>query len=204
MTSSRFRSLNAKLLAIYVPLVCLAVLILFAGLELRFYTSERNKLAASAQNIADVQGTGIGQAAWEYDEEQIQAQLSDLERLSQVQGAIVYDTSGQVLGRYGNPDEEPNRPDFRVERDLFFGHGSVREPVGHFVVTVHAGEVRKQLIARLKADGLILAVLAVALVGVTQVATGFVITRPLSRLRAAIEADKIGERAGARGVGERR
>ena len=202
MTSSRFRSLNAKLLAIYVPLVCLAVLILFAGLELRFYTSERNKLAASAQNIADVQGTGIGQAAWEYDEEQIQAQLSDLERLSQVQGAIVYDTSGQVLGRYGNPDEEPNRPDFRVERDLFFGHGSVREPVGHFVVTVHAGEVRKQLIARLKASH-------------PRRTRGGLGRRNAGgdRLRhhtAAIafagghRADKIGERAGARGVGERR
>ena len=45
----KFRSLGTKLLAIFVPLVCVAALVMFAILEIGNYRTQRANLGAGAQ-----------------------------------------------------------------------------------------------------------------------------------------------------------
>ena len=53
------KSLTAKLLAIYVPMVCLALLVVFALLQVQFYRSERAGLIQDLHRVAALQGAAL-------------------------------------------------------------------------------------------------------------------------------------------------
>ena len=57
------KSLNAKLLAIYVPLVCASVLLYFGTLEYEEYREARAELVGSLDHLASVPGTSSAAVA---------------------------------------------------------------------------------------------------------------------------------------------
>ena len=187
---SGFRTVTTKLLALYLPLVSLSVLVIFAVIEARYYVNKRDELVRSLENLVAVQSSAFASAVWEFDDVQIAALLSDLEKLPDVRGAVVRDLSGNQLGSVGDNDSPPETPEFRTERKIVHMTGTTAETVGNLVVTVHGEEIRRGLIDRVAADLLILAVLAITLVTVTTISARRIIGRPLDRLRASIERMK--------------
>ena len=181
------KSLNAKLLAIYVPLVCASVLLYFGTLEYQEYREARAELVGSLDHLASVQSTALASAVWEYDTDQIDSLLADLEKLNFIQGAAVYDAFGELLGAVGDHEAEPELSEFRSETQLKYASGSGTESVGRLIITVHSKEIWTQQFERMKLNAVVVAFLAMILVGVTFLATRVVIGRPIGRLQQAIE-----------------
>jgi signal transduction histidine kinase/CheY-like chemotaxis protein/HPt (histidine-containing phosphotransfer) domain-containing protein len=186
----RFRTITAKLLALYLPLVSLSVLVIFAVIDVRYYFNQRDELVHGLKNLMAVQSSAFAAAVWEFDDVQIAALLHDLEKLPHVRGAVVSDVSGNQLGSVGDIDSPPESPEFRTARKIIHTTGTTAETVGILVVTVHGEEIRRGLVDRLIADLLILVVLAATLVTVTTISARRIIGRPINRLRASIERMK--------------
>jgi signal transduction histidine kinase/HPt (histidine-containing phosphotransfer) domain-containing protein/FixJ family two-component response regulator len=187
--SGKIHSLSYKLLIIFVPLVCVAVVGLFAVLEYGQYRSQRADLIEALDELVNVQSSAFIPAVWELDTEQVAKLLHEVGRLPQIQGGVVLDSVGGVLASTGDWESAPSSPEFRAERLLIHKTANDQETVGKLIVTVHSAQIYQELIDRLKVNGLVLAVLVWALVASTLIATRTVLSRPLKRLRASI--DKI-------------
>jgi C4-dicarboxylate-specific signal transduction histidine kinase len=185
-----FRSLTAKLLAIYVPLVCVAVLAVFSILEFQYYRNQRAALVDSLDRLVALQGSALSAAAWEYDTGRISALLAEMRHLPQLQSAVVFDEAGRVIGQVGDINAKPESPDFRRNEQLVFRTGKISENVGRLVVTFQSGEIWKNVRWHLWMNGLILMVMAATLVAVTLVTARVVIGRPLRRLLYSIDRMK--------------
>ena len=183
----KFRSLSSKLLAIYVPLICVSALVLFAILEIGNHRTQRANLVKELNELVDIQNSAFADALWELDTAQIQTMLYDLNSVAYIRGAVVYDGIGEIQGTAGDVKSEPDTPDLKVEQRLIHGYASGQENLGRLVVIAHSGGIRENTIERLKVDGLIVLVLIGVLVGGTLLATRVVIGAPLDRLRAAME-----------------
>ena len=183
----KFRSLGTKLLAIYVPLIFVVSLILFASLEVKNYRLQRADLVKELNELVDVQSSALAAALWELDLEQIETLLAKLGNLPYVRGAAVFDIVEQPQGSIGDVEGLPEVPEFRAEQKLIHESGGNKELLGSLVVIVHSGEIWDNTIERLKVDGLIVLVLMGALVGGTLLTTRVVISAPLDRLRASME-----------------
>jgi PAS domain S-box-containing protein len=182
-----FESLTAKLLAVYLPLVCVSVLALFSVLEVRYFLTERSKLEVVLKDVVAVQSSAFVSAVWEYDTDQIEALLDDMEGFPSLQGAAVYDSQDKILGQIGDIETTPEIPQFRAENTLVYGPGKENETVGKLVAIVHSGRIWRDVIDHVKVNTLILLVLIATLVGVTLLTTRLVIGRPVARLRHSIE-----------------
>jgi len=188
---ARFRSLTAKLVAIYVPLVVSVILTLFVVLEVRFYNSERDRLVDDLKSLVSVQDTAFAAAVWEFDEGRIAKLLADLNDLPVLQGAAVYDLSGETLGLIGDVLSEPEEVDFRIDRPLVYSGGAVEEVAGRLEIIVHSNKIWKDVGDHIKTNALILLFIIIAIITVTVIATEHVVGKPLVRLRMAMENAKI-------------
>jgi signal transduction histidine kinase len=185
-----FRSLTAKLLAIYVPMVCAAVLAVFSILELQYYRNERAALINSLDRLVALQSSALSAAAWEYDTGRISALLAEMRHLPQLQSAAVFDEAGRIIGQVGDINAKPESPDFRRNRQLVFAGSKMSENVGRLVVTFDSGEIWKNVRWHLWTNGLILLVMTATLVAVTLLTVRVVIGRPIRRLLYSIERMK--------------
>ena len=183
----RSRSLNAKLIAIYLPLVGLAMIALFAILEARFFVNERDRLIESLRNLAEVQLTPLSVALWEYDSDQITKLVIDISRVPGVLRISIKDGSGDVVEQVGDFATETATPDLVVIRPVVFRSGDSRETIGELEVAGHTQIIRDELRERILVDVLILLVLIATLAAVTYLATRIAIIAPLSKLQRAIE-----------------
>ncbi|MEJ2374410.1 MAG: sensor histidine kinase [Pseudolabrys sp.] len=185
-----FRSLTAKLLAIYIPMVCVAVLVVFSILELQYYRNQRAALVNSLDRLVALQSSALSAAAWEYDTGRISALLAEMRHLPQLQSAVVFDQAGKIIGQVGDINARPESPDFRRSKQLVFSTGKITDNVGRLVVTFQSGEIWKNVRWHLWMNALILLVMATTLVAVTVLAVRVVIGRPIKRLLHSIDRTK--------------
>jgi CheY-like chemotaxis protein/signal transduction histidine kinase len=181
------RTLSAKLLRLYLPLVSFSLLVLFSILEVRYYQSQRGELIKSLEELADVQGSAFATAVWEYDNNQVVKLISELEKLPQLVSIAVYASGGEIFASFGPYTDSPQSDDLRVYSDLKYQKDDVSESVGSLVLTSHEGLIWRDLYGRLKLDALILLVMGASMFGVTVYATRTIIGRPVARLKAAID-----------------
>jgi CheY-like chemotaxis protein/signal transduction histidine kinase len=181
------RTLSAKLLRLYLPLVSFSLLVLFGILEVRYYQSQRGELIKSIEEIVEIQSSAFATAVWEYDNNQVVKLISDLEKLPQLVSIAVYATGGEIFASFGPYTDSPQSVDLRVYSDLKYQKDDVTESVGSLVLTSHEGLIWQDLYGRLKLDALILLVMGASLFGVTVYATRTIIGRPVGRLKAAID-----------------
>ncbi|MGI9302180.1 MAG: hypothetical protein ACR2RB_05650 [Gammaproteobacteria bacterium] len=184
-----FRTLLAKLLALYVPLVTLSAIAVFAIIEVQHYRSERDELIQTLDRLMLLEGPTIASAVWNYDEVQLKALLHGMERyLPYIRSVMVEDHTGDVLGVVGDPAAPPEETDLRREATLHKTHrGRTGEKIGRLTVTAHSGGIWAELKSDLLINAIMLGVLLATLVAVTLFATREVIGKPLERLRASIE-----------------
>lgn len=187
------RTLEAKLLALYVPLVGLSVLVAFVFLAFLYYFGQRDDLAERLDRIMDLQSSAIAEALWEYDMDKIEALLAELGKSPDVVGIVVRDQSGEIVESVGRVDFEPESPAFRAERPLVYRTGRIEEPVGRWSATVHTGHIRSEIFQGFRTDAVVVLVLICALIVVTTLATRRVIGRPLGLLYDSIDRMQRGE-----------
>lgn len=189
----KFRTLSAKLIAIYLPLVSLSVMVLFGVLEARFYAGKQDQLEYSLQEVARLQASNLAEAVWEYDTDAIESTLKNLERLPHFHRAAVLDSENTTIVERGAKADAVGSDTSSLRQPLKFVRGNVEEPVGFLVLTFHQRAIRTELRERLQADLLILTILAVTVLAVTIFAVRFVVGRPLRVLKASIDANRTNQ-----------
>lgn len=182
-----FRSLTAKLLAIYLPLIFVSIFTLFGFLEVRFYFSERDELVNSLRSLASVQSSAFAMATWEYDIDQVDSLLADLKNVPAVSSVAVHGSSDDVIGHFGDWKAEPEDPEFRIEQPLVYESAAVEETIGKLVITVHSGEIWNGVKDHVQTNALTLLVLVLIMVMATAIVTDRIIGQPLQRLRRSME-----------------
>jgi PAS domain S-box-containing protein len=148
------------------------------------------------QNLASVQSSAFATAAWEYDIDQINNLLADLQKLSVIKSVSVHGSSEDVIGHFGEWEADPEDPEFKNEQPLVYEAAAVKETIGKLVITVHSGEIWNGVKAHVQTNALTLIVLVLIMVLATAIVTDRVIGQPLQRLKRAMErirSEKIHE-----------
>lgn len=182
-----FTKLSTKLLAIFLLIVGVTLIGLFAILETRQYFSERRELVANLEELVNIQSQPISAALWEFDTNKVESFLVEVGRLPFVQGTVVIDTTGTIIAQNGDPNTPPKNPDFVAHKRLVFRRGINSEPVGSIRIVAHDSEILRNVWQRQSTNATILIVLLAAISGVTMITTNTFVGRPLRRLQASIE-----------------
>ena len=182
-----FTRLSAKLLAIFLVILGVTLIGLFAIFETREYYAERQDLGVTLQELIKTQSRPIATALWELDTKKINNFLKEVGRLRFVQGIVITDPAGDFVAKNGDIDTPPTSSDFVARAPLVFRGGVKLETVGSIKIIVHDGEIRRHVMLRVQNDAFIILVLLVALSGATIFATNKVIGRPLTLLQASID-----------------
>ncbi len=182
-----FRSLTAKLLAIYLPVILFCTLLLFAAIEIQNYRHAKEELIVSLNRFVESQNIVLAKLLWENDTETLNAAVDQFANNQNLLSAVVYDRAKNVIAETGSSDTLPEVSELRVVRALNYVTAEKIHYVGSLVITFDLEKVRQQTVRRLIEDALTLlmlfGVIVVAIIAVTRVVVG----RPLDRLQEAIE-----------------
>jgi signal transduction histidine kinase/CheY-like chemotaxis protein len=182
----QFRSLTSKLLAVYLPLVLLSLITLFALQGIDFYYRQRAQLIGDLQQIALIQTQAAATAIWELDISRLKSAATEIDRLDNIQGFRIEDETGAVLAESGDPDLPVESPDFLITRPIVYSRGTSKETLGTLTVTGDSGYIWRDLKTQIQSILLSLVVLLLALVGATLLAIRIVIGRPIKLLHQSI------------------
>jgi signal transduction histidine kinase/DNA-binding response OmpR family regulator len=182
----RYRSLTSKLLAVYIPLVLLSLVTLFAVQGIDFYYRQRAQLIEELQQIAEIQSKSAAIATWEFDTDRLKTTAREIGRLAHIQGFRIQDETGAILAESGNPDLPVDSPRFLVTRKLVFKIGDTETLLGTLTVTGNSDFIWQDLRAQVQSIFFSLLVLLLALVGATLLANRLVIGRPIRLLHQSI------------------
>lgn len=147
-----FRSLTAKLLVVFVPLVSLSVLCLFAALEYRDYSTRLDAKERQLHRLAKVAVGALAQPVWEYDVTRIEEILGDLQRDPNFIMAVVLDQDGELLASVGELQDPRLEARLTAESAVVYEGGTEDEAFGRVRVAFHRDELIRHLEERLVAD----------------------------------------------------
>jgi PAS domain S-box-containing protein len=180
-TKQRSSRLTKKYLAVYLPFICITMILIFAGIEIRTYRTQLKVLHRGLDELVKLQSGAITSALWEFNTDRLDALIADIEKIPHFQGVAVHDVLGEpivVSGSLENAD-----PDLVSEKSLIFQTDFVNEDLGKLTVAFNRQQIRNNQRDRLINDAIILVVLIVTLMVVTSLTTRWFIVQPLDKLR---------------------
>ncbi|MGI9316567.1 MAG: PAS-domain containing protein, partial [bacterium] len=96
-----FHSLQAKFLAITIPLVLLSTIALFAVIQLNAQRTANRDLNNKLQEVVAIQSASLAGPLWNVDEKQVSLILAAMVIDPEILGAVVYDETGSVIAEVG-------------------------------------------------------------------------------------------------------
>lgn len=195
----RFRSLNNKLIALYLSLIGLSLFALLSTLEIRHYRNQQTELKNELRQRVAIHETALIHSIWQFDLDQVGQLLKTIAVDPGVRGAIVYDSLGDVLAKSGDADPETADPASVIDTELNYASQFRVEPVGRLVLVLDRSDFDRRFTEELAADALIFAVLVAFALGITLVVTRKFMITPIRRLKDAIAGapeDEIQKPAG--------
>ncbi len=96
-----FRSLQAKFLAITIPLVLISTGAFFVVNQISVQQTAHDDLQAKLKEVANIQSTSLGAPVWNVDEQQVSHILAAMAIDPDIIGAIVFDESDEIIAQTG-------------------------------------------------------------------------------------------------------
>lgn len=191
----RFKTIRAKLMARYVPMMAISILALFLVLEVRFYQSERERLVQDLSELMDVEHAAMVDALWEFDQPRINGLIVELEEIPYLLFATVTDNEGVLISRTSNVPLDIIESDLLLTTDLVYTHSDGhKEKIGTLTIAAHTAVIWEKIYERIKIDLLIFLFVIAVLIAITIIATRQVIDQPLQKLKYSIDrARETGE-----------
>ncbi len=188
---SAFKSLRAKFLLVIVPLVLLAILLVFGFFE--FMASERaaERLERKLAQLLTIQSAVLSEPIWDLDDEQITLTVAALTIDPDVLTVAVYDEDGKLILERG---EEGGlaRAETVGRADVVYGAGDGREVIGGLAIALTDAALTADRQTRLLLAGVLAGILLLAVVFSALVANRRTVGLPLERLLAAIQRSQNG------------
>ncbi|MEP4485527.1 MAG: response regulator [Halioglobus sp.] len=182
----RFKTITAKLLAVYLPLVLVSLGILLAAMEVDFYYQQRAELAEELQQIVDIQSKSLAPAMWEYDTDRLGEVAREIGGLPHVQSFQIRDLDAKVLVESGDSHLPVELAEYRVTRDVIYSNGTVLEKLGTLTISGNSDFIWVEVRTHIQSGLMSFLVLLLALTGATLLANRLVIGRPVELLHSSI------------------
>jgi len=179
------RTLQAKFLAINIPLVFVFTLTLFGIFEYNTYRLAMDNLERNLNELAATQSAVLTNPLWNLDDTQINLTLAAMAIDPDVVGARVLDETGEVFDEIGNT-EAVDEGKLIAEREIVFDEGSEKKVIGRLVIAMTDDRVWETTKSRLLLSGGILALVILSAAVSALVAHRRTIGMPLERLLASI------------------
>ncbi|MGE3537410.1 MAG: ATP-binding protein [Candidatus Tectimicrobiota bacterium] len=180
-----WRTVQAKFLAISIPLALLITVTLFAVFELYAYVEASRVLTQKLKRMAESQRAVLAEPVWNLDESRIALILAALAGDHDLAGAAVYDTDGARLGAVGVLT--PLTPELSTQVDIMYVSDTGNpEVIGRLVMSVTDAHRYAEHIRHLLRDGLLALCLLITVVISALVANRHTVGIPLARLLAAV------------------
>ena len=182
------KSLLARFLTYYIPLVGLSVFGLLALLETQFYLDQLEELEFDLNNTADIQQPALAESLWEYDYELTLKLVNDAANMPFIDHIEVFNAHGVSVAKAGHLAEHPSEHDqLETSRELVYRKNNISERVGSLVIAAHDAAIHAEVIEDTKTNMLILGVLLLTLVLTTVLVSRRLVIKPISALQASIE-----------------
>ncbi|MDV7338916.1 SpoIIE family protein phosphatase [Terasakiella sp. A23] len=182
------KSLTIKILAIFIPLVMIAEVAVFAIQSVMHYREQEKELLSNLKNLINVQSTTLAQFVWEYDDDSLKAALDQIVKLPYIRDVAILDEVGGTPNFSKGPYDQPaEKKEFRLTRDIVYFEQTEGRTVGILVVTGTGQQIQSELEEKLQVTAIVLVVLLFALIGAALIANKLFIGRPLTLLRDAID-----------------
>jgi PAS domain S-box-containing protein len=101
-----FRTLQAKFLAIAVPLVLLSTITLFAVIQFNAQRIANRDLQSKLEEVVAIQSTSLAGPLWNVDEKQVALILAAMAIDPEILGAVVYNETGIIVAEVGTMTAE--------------------------------------------------------------------------------------------------
>lgn len=96
------RSLQAKFLAITIPIVLISTGVLFIVSQISFQQTATNDLEAKLKDVSNIQSISLGGPLWNVDDKQVSHILAAMVIDPEIVGAIVFDESDKIIAQVGD------------------------------------------------------------------------------------------------------
>ncbi|MCB2100845.1 MAG: SpoIIE family protein phosphatase [Rhodobacterales bacterium] len=188
-----FRSLTGKTLAVYLPMVLASVVAVFAIQSWNYHREQEQELIEQLRSLTAVQSTTLAQAVWEFDSESIESAINQIMKLPIMRDAVVRDETGTNIIAMGAWDKPPEKPAYRLARDIVYHEQTDSQIIGQVILGVTGHQITAQLYDNALLNLRVLAALLVALTAATLITNRLFIGRPLALLKQAIETRRGNE-----------
>jgi len=182
-----FRSLSVKLLLTILPLVTLAVVLLFSSLEYRDSKARLEATQRQLVRLTDTAAAAMAKPVWEFDSPRIDELIADLTRDPNFLSVQVIDVDGGVLGSFGDPDDPRMEDRLTAEAPIAFVTRTGTEQLGVVRLAFHRDEVKRHLEQRVINDSVVLVGLIITLTLLIVFVTQRTVGRPLKALSRSIQ-----------------
>jgi signal transduction histidine kinase len=187
----RIRSLQARFLAINVPLVLFATAVLFGVFELTAHHRAMNELRDKLARVCEGQAELLSDSLWTLDRDRVQLILASIDDDPDVRGAVVHDDMGNRLARIGRLPDSPEGP-LVARRTIRYDGPDGPEVVGRLTLALTDRRVVHGTEQRIMLAGLLAGLLMLAAVLSALVANRWTIGIPLQRLLDSIDRTESG------------
>ncbi len=186
------RTLRAKFLIVIVPLVLLAVVIVFAFFEINADRRATQQLQDRLDQLLTMQSQVLSRPLWSLSEEQIELIVSAIEVDDDVLAVAIYDETGSLMSAKGVIEGmEQNR--FFGQRDIVQSSGDVQQIIGTLAITLAPNSVREERNSRLVLAFGLAGVLLAAIIISALIANRRTIGMPLDMLLTSINQLRQGD-----------
>lgn len=189
-----FRTLRAQFLAVNVPLVVLAIVVLFSIFGLNANRAAYRELDDKLSEVIEIQSLLVAEALWALDYEEIGLMLEAVAIDPDVAGASVYDEFDELLKAIGEPPNDAQER-FSASRELTFVQDGESRFIGRLDIRLTDQQVQVDIRRRMLLGSLLAVALLLSAVFSALVANRRAIGLPLERLLGSINRwRKTGER----------
>jgi signal transduction histidine kinase len=188
----RFRSLQARFLAINLPLVLLSVVLLFGAFEYNAYTRALDELDAKLERIVASQSAVLAESVWNLDTERIQLILQANADDPDIRSLVVYDDMGNFLGGVGQADRSIWSGPLAAGENIVYSRGDRSEIIGRLQVALTDARVRAAFHDRMALAAALGGLIVLSVVVAALAANRWTIGIPLQRLLHSIDRTESG------------
>jgi PAS domain S-box-containing protein len=187
-----FKTIRAKFLALVVPLVLIATVIVFGLFEFKAQSDAEEKLRDKLNKLVEIQSAVVAESLWNVADEQIKLILAALAIDPDVLGAIVFDEQGIVVGSTGSVEDIESQVYF-AKMDITYFYDEEAKIIGSLSIALTDTSLRAAAQDRLFLAVGLAAILLVSVVVSALIANRRTIGIPLERLLESITRSRHGE-----------
>ena len=179
------KTIRAKFLALVVPLVLLATVIVFGLYEINARNSAESELHDKLDKLVTIQSAVIAESLWNVSDEQIKLILIALAIDQDVLGVAVFDELGEVIASAGSIENFDKQP-FYAEKDILYVYDEQPKTIGKLSLALTDTGLRAATRERMTLAGGLATVLLISVIISALVGNRRTIGIPLERLLDSI------------------